>query len=53
MEVFELVQTRERLTQMVIPTTENLVPPNAATQGEGFYVELFLIRAFQNRSIAR
>ena len=34
---------RDRLAQMAFLTIETLVPPMTTTQGQGFYIEIFLI----------
>ena len=37
---------RERPAQMALPPIVTSMPPGTTIKGEGFYVELFLIRAF-------
>ena len=37
---------RDRFAQVVFLTIATFSPPITATKGQGFYVELFLIRAF-------
>ena len=37
---------RERPAQMAFPNIATLMPPVTTIKGEGYYVELFFIRAF-------